>query len=61
MNRFGCCRTEWQLQEIEKTQDGTFSLFYDTPDGGRKVRCGLITAVHSHTSMPLHSSAAILC
>ncbi len=34
-------RTQWQLQEIEKAQDGTFNLFYNTPDGGRKVRCCL--------------------
>ena len=32
------CRLSWQLQEIEKAQDGTYNLFYQTPEGGRKVR-----------------------
>ena len=32
------CRTNWKLKEIEKAQDGTYKLYYDTPDGSQKVR-----------------------
>ena len=31
-------RTQWKLKEIEKEQDGTYALYYDTPDGSKKVR-----------------------
>ncbi|KAK9902125.1 hypothetical protein WJX75_005247 [Coccomyxa subellipsoidea] len=31
-------KLNWQLQEIEKGQDGLYNLFYQTPEGGRKVR-----------------------
>lgn len=31
------CRTQWKLKEIEKAQDGTYALYYDTPDGSQKV------------------------
>ena len=30
-------RTQWKLKEIEKEQDGTYALYYDTPDGSQKV------------------------
>ena len=30
-------RTQWKLKEIEKAQDGTYALYYDTPDGSQKV------------------------
>ncbi|CAL5228570.1 g11727 [Coccomyxa viridis] len=31
-------RTNWKLKEIEKAQDGTYNLYYDTPEGSQKVR-----------------------
>ena len=31
-------RTKWKLKEIEKSQDGTYALYYETPDGSQKVR-----------------------
>lgn len=31
------CRLNWKLEEIERAQDGTYTLFYQTPDGGKKV------------------------
>ena len=33
----GFCRTNWKLKEIAKSQDGTYELYYDTPDGSQKV------------------------
>jgi len=34
---FAICRTKWELKEIAKAQDGTYELYYDTPDGTQKV------------------------
>ena len=53
-------RTNWKLKEIEKAKDGTYELYYDTPDGSQKVCPDILAVTHpspknrhtSHTSLP---------
>ena len=35
---FGDGRTRWELQDLERGQDGNYLLLYDTPDGRREIR-----------------------
>ena len=54
------CRTSWKLKEIEKAQDGTYELYYDTPDGSQKVSLLLATlaTARRHTTPPTSRDGA---